>query len=281
MTDPALQSYIDTWLGARPARHQALPFVREAQRDRVLAWGALEHALFAAAYGISEVHVATAKLDWWGEELVGAVVSGGRHPVVKVLFADPSVRNIDPALWLAAIAAAQARLCQATPPDFATQLERSQTLHGALATLETRILFGADADPTRASRFASLDYLLQAISVVEENAAIDRLPLPMDRMARHHLDRDALTRDGPERRAAVGAQLHDILEQWRHAWTLPGPLGLFRGLDARLGQRWLRRALRGGSPLARLRDAQRGQTGLATLCMAWSAARDARAGQVD
>jgi len=281
MTDPTLHSYIDKWLAARPARHQAMPFLHAARRDTVLAFGALEHELMTATYGISEPQVAAAKLNWWGEELGGAVASGGRHPLTKTLFADPGVRDIDTALWLTPITSALTRLDQSTPPDFATQLERTETFHGSLAALETRIVFGPDADPARASRFASLDYLLQAISVVEENATIERLPLPMDRLARHHLDRDALTRDGPERRAAVTEHLRDILDPWRQAWQLPGPLSLFRGLDARLGQRWVRRALRSRQPLARLRHEQKRQTGIATLRLAWLAARAARAGQVD
>ncbi len=281
MTDPTLQGYIDKWLATRPARHQAMAFLPPERRDIVPALGALEHELVTATYGIAETQVAAAKLNWWGEELGGAVAGGGRHPLVKALFSDADVRAVDPSLWLAPVTTALARLDQATPPDFATQLARTEAFHGALAALETRILFGADADPARAGRIASLDYLLQAVSVTEENAAIERLPLPMDRLARHHLDRDALARDCPGRRAAVAEQLRDLLAAWQQARKLPGPLGLFRGLDARLGQRWARRALRSRQPLARLRHEQKRQTGMATLRLAWSAARAARAGRVD
>lgn len=277
MTDPTLHTYVDKWLAARPARHQALPFLRDTRRDIMLAFGALEHELASATYGIAEPEVAITKLNWWGEELGGAAASGGRHPLVKTLFADPAVRDIDPTLWLTPVMAALARQDQATAPDFATQLERTEAFHGALATLETRICFGVDADPARAARVASLDYLQQALSVIRENAATERLPLPMDRMARHHLDRNDLTGDGDACRAAVSEQLADLVAQWRLARQLPGPLSLFRGLDARLGQRWALRAARSGDPLTRLRHEQKRQTGFSTVRMAWSAARAARA----
>ncbi len=281
MTDPTLHGYIDKWLAARPARHQAQPFLPAPRRDALLIFGALEHELITATYGISDPQVAAAKLNWWGEELAGATVSGGRHPLIKALFADDDIRAIDPALWLAPVSAGLVRQDQSTAPDFATQLERTQAFHGAIAALETRITFGADGDPTRAGRFASLDYLLQAISVVEENVSVERLPLPMDRLARHDLDRNTLAKDSPQRRAAMAEHLQDILREWRSAWRLSGPVSLFRGLDARLGQRWLRRAVRNDHPLARLRHEQKHQTGMSTLRMAWAAARAARGAQVD
>lgn len=275
-TDPTLHTYVDKWLAARPARHQAQSFLRDSRRDTMLAFAALEHELVAATYGIAEPEVALTKLNWWGEELGGAAASGGRHPLVKTLFADASVRAIDPALWMAPVMAALTRQSQATAADFATQLKRTEAFHGTLATLETRICFGADADPARAARVASLDYLQQALSVIRENAAAERLPLPMDRMARHHLDRDGLTGDSAAYREAVSEQLADLLAQWRLARRLPGPLSLFRGLDARLGQRWTKHATRAKHPLARLRDEQKRQTGFSSVLMAWSAARAAR-----
>lgn len=276
MTDPTLHSYIDKWLSARPAQQLALPFVRDNRRDVYLALAALEQELATAAYGIGEPQVAVAKLNWWGEELGGAIASGGRHPLVKALFADPDVRAVDPVLWIAPVMAALAQLDLATSADFATQLDTAERFHGALAALETRIWFGPDADATRATRIASLDHLLQSATRLKENAANERLPLPMARLARHHLDRSGLESDSPERRAAMAAQLDDILTYWRQVWALPGPLSLFRGLDARLGQRWARHAARAGDPLARLRHAQTHQTGFSTLRLAWSAARAAR-----
>ncbi|HEX7340533.1 MAG TPA: squalene/phytoene synthase family protein [Rhodanobacteraceae bacterium] len=281
MTDPTLHTYIDKWLAARPARHQALPFLRTTRHDTILALGALEHEFIAATYSLSDPQVAAAKLNWWGEELGGATASGGRHPLVKVLFEDPAIRAVDPMLWLRPVTAALARLEESTATDFATQLQRTEAFHGALAALETRALFGPAADPARASRIASLDYLMQALSVVKENANAERLPLPMTRMARHHLDREGLVADSAERTVAVREQLADLATHYHAARKLAGPLSLFRGLDARLGERWVRHAVRSRQPLTALREAQKHQTGFTAVRLAWSAARAAPAVQVD
>lgn len=281
MTDPTLHTYIDKWLAARPARHQALPFLRTTRHDTIMALGALEYEFIAATYSISQPQIAAAKLNWWGEELGGAAASGGRHPLVKTLFDDPAIHAVDPMLWLRPVTAALARLEESTAADFATQLERTERFHGALAALETRICFGPDTDPARAARVASLDYLLQALSVLKENANAERLPLPMARMARHHLDRDALTSPSAERAAAVREQLADLATQWRAASRLAGPLSLFRGLDARLGERWTRRTAHANQPLFTLRERQKHQTGFTAVRLAWAAARAAPAIRID
>jgi phytoene synthase len=281
MSDPAVQSYIDKWLDARPAQRLSLPFLDPAQREVRLAMAAIEYELVNAAYAIAEPEAATTKLKWWAEELAGAVASGGRHPLVKVLFADARVRGFDPQLWLAPVTAALAQLDTATPADFATQLAQAQAFHGALAALETRLWFGPDAESERAARIASVDHLLHALSRLGEDASTHRLPLPMARLARHGLDREALAADTSARRAAMREQLTDIIEQWRAAWRQSGPLSVFRGLDARLDGHWLRTGRRARRPLTRLRQVQRHQMGPGTLRRAWSAARAANAVHVD
>jgi phytoene synthase len=281
MNDPAVQSYIDKWLDARPAQRLSLPFLDPAQREVHLALAALEHELVNAAYAIAEPEVAVTKLKWWAEELAGAVVSGGRHPLVKVLFADAPVRDFDPQLWLAPVTAALAQLDTATPADFPAQLAAAQAFHGALATLETRLWFGPTAEPVRAAAIASVDHLLTALGRLQNHPDAERLALPMTRLARHGLDREALGIDTPARREAVHEQLTDLSEQWRAAWRQPGPLSVFRGLDARLDGHWLRKTRRARQPLTRLRKVQHHQMGPGTLRRAWSAARAANTARVD
>lgn len=281
MSNPILQSYTDKWLAAHPAQQLSLSFLNTPQRDIRLALAALEQELVTAAYGISEPQVAATKLNWWAEELGGAIASGGRHPLTQTLFADETVRQIDASLWLAPVMAALRQLDDATAGDFAAQLAAAEAFHGALAALETRIWFGARAEPARAARVASLDHLLHALTRLKENASAERLPLPMARLARHGLDRESLTDDSPHRREAVHEQLVDLLDAWQEAFRLPGPLSIFRGLDARLDQRWTRQALRARQPLARLRHMQEHQAGFATLRLAWSAARACRAVRID
>lgn len=277
MTHPALQSFFDKWLQAHPAQSLALPFVDAARRELYLSLAALEQELVSAAYAITEPGVAAIKLNWWGEELGGAPASGGRHPLTQVLFADEAARAIDAMLWLNPVMAALKQLDTATPADFDAQLEATQAFHGALARLETRVWFGPDADPDKAMRMAVLDHILQATARLKENVSATRLPLPMSRLARHHLDRENLVNDSKDRRQALLAQLEDLDGHWREAWYRPGPLSLFRGLEARLGQRWIRHARRAADPLAGLRHCQKHQTGLATLRRAWASARSVRA----
>lgn len=277
MSDPAVQSYIDKWLEAHPAQRLSLPFLEPRQRELRLAWAALEQELVGATFGIREPAVAATKLNWWAEELTGAITSGGRHPLVKVLFGNDDARQLDASIWLAPALAALNELDAVTAADFHAQLEAAERFHAPLATLETRLWFGADADPTRATRTASLNHLLQRLARLKEHAGSGNLPLPMSRMARHGLDRAGLAEASDTRRRAVREQLDDLRNAWREARRLPGPLSLFRGLDDRMGMHWLNRALAARDPLVRLRHVQMHQTGFGTLYRAWVSARASRA----
>lgn len=276
MSDPVLHSHIDKWLAAHPAQRLSLAFIAPDRRDPYLAMAALQQELVTAAHDIRESQVAATKLHWWGEELSGAAVSGGRHPLVQALFADAAVRTIEPDLWLAPVMAGVKQLDAATASDFTGQLEMAESFHGALAALDTRLWFGPEADPAHAARIASLDHLMHALTRLNENAHAERLPLPMSRLARHGLDRESLTLDSDARRQAVRAQIDDLLQAWHDAPRLPGPLSSFRGLDERLGRHWLHQARRATDPLDRLRGVQRRQTGFTPLRHAWSAARASR-----
>lgn len=275
MTDTALQSYVDKWLAAQPAQRLALVFVDPPSRDASAALAALEQEWTASALGIREVQVAASKLQWWAEELAGAAASGGRHPLVRAVWAAPAARRVPVERWLAPVLAALAQLDVGTPADFDAQLQQAEPFNAALGALETAWWFGADADAARAARMATLGHVLRILSWLDRDAMIERLPLPlpMARLARHALDRDGLRSDSPARRDAVRAQLADLAGAWRQAWRLPGPLGPFRGLEARLGERLARRAATAADPLAVLRAGWASTGGPATVLRAWAAAR--------
>lgn len=268
----ALHSYIDKWLAAQPAQRVALAFVDPARCPGHIALAALEQELLGAAYGIREPHVAATKLNWWAEELADATQSGGRHPLTQVLFDDARATRIGTERWLAPVLAAMTQLDEGTAADFSAQLAAATQLHGALAALETAWWFGESAPPERAARAATLAHLLHALRRLDEDAERDRLPLPMASLARHGLGRDQLRRPGRARDAAVRDQLGDIATAWRDATRLPGPLSVFRAIEAREGERLARRAAAASDPLALL---QRGQPagGLPSAFAAWRAAR--------
>ena len=267
-----LQGFIDKWLAAQPQQRVALAFVDGRRHPGHVALAALEQELLSAAYGIREPQVAAAKLGWWAEELAGAAASGGRHPLTQLLFEDEQGRSIATELWLAPVLAAMAQLEQGTAADYRAQLEAAAPLHGALAALETAWWYGPGASPERAARVAVLNHLLHALLRLDADAERDRLPLPMARLARYGLDRAQLRRPGEARQAALQAQLQDLLEDWRAAASLPGPLSVFRTLEAAHARTLARRALRSGDVLATLQAGQ-ARTHWATPVRAWQAAR--------
>ncbi|MBB6245855.1 phytoene synthase [Rhodanobacter sp. A1T4] len=267
-----LQSFIDKWLAVQPQQRVALVFVDGQRHPGHIALAALEQELVAAAYGIREPQVAVAKLNWWAEELSGAVTSGGRHPLTQVIFDDERAHDIAGERWLAPVLAAMAQLEQGTAADFATQIIAAAPLHGALAALETAWWYGAEASPDRAARVAALNHLLYALLRLEQDADRDRLPLPMARLARHGLSRAQLRVPGDARQAAIKAQLDDLLASWRESSRLPGPLSVFRALESRHGQQLAQNAAGASDSLVALQSGQP-RTGLGTTIQAWNAAR--------
>ncbi|MBU6247785.1 MAG: squalene/phytoene synthase family protein [Xanthomonadaceae bacterium] len=271
-----LQSYVDKWLAVQPQQRVALVFVDPARHAGHIALAALEQELLGAAYGIREPQVAAVKLHWWADELAGATQSGGRHPLTQVLFDDERARAVPAELWLAPVHAAIAQLEEGTAADFPAQLAAAEPLHGALAALETAWWFGVDADPRRARRVAVLAHLGHALRRLQDDAERDRLPLPMARLARFGLSRDTLRSAGQARDQALRAQLGDLAAGWREAMALPGPLGVFRALEARESIRLARRAAGADDPLATLQRGLSGN-GFGLTLAAWGAARRWRA----
>jgi phytoene synthase len=267
-----LQSYVDKWLAVQPRQRIALAFVDPARYPGHVALAALEQELLSAAYGIREPQVAAVKLNWWAEELSGAAVSGGRHPLTQVLFDDERAQAVPAETWLAPVLAAMAQLEEGTASDFAAQVNAGEQLHGALAALETAWWYGASASSARAARVATLSHLLFALLRVEEDADRDRLPLPMARMARFGLSRAELRKAHPAREQAIRAQLQDLAGAWLEAERLTGPLSVFRSLEAEAGRALAGRAGKAPEPLAALRAGQ-ARSGLGTAWQAWQAAR--------
>ncbi|HUH54258.1 MAG TPA: phytoene synthase, partial [Rhodanobacter sp.] len=211
-------------------------------------------------------------LGWWAEELSGAASSGGRHPLTRVLFDDERAHAITAEQWVAPVLAAMAQLEQGTAADFAAQLDAAMPLHGALAALETAWWYGAAAPSDRAARLATLDHLLDALLRTDVDAGRDRLPLSMANLARHGLSRAQLGQASPARQHAIQDQLRELLQSWREAARLPGPLSVFRALASSHGVRMAQCAMRAPDALASL-GAERPRIRPMTAWRAWQAAR--------
>lgn len=267
-----LQSYVDKWLAVQPQQRIALTFVDPRRYAGHIALSALEQELLGAAYGIREPQVAAVKLNWWAEELAGAAQSGGRHPLTQVLFDDERAHALPTERWLAPVRAAIEQLEEGTAADFAAQVAAAGSMHGALAELETAWWYGTQASSLRASRVAALAHLLHALRRLQDDVERDRLPLPMARLARFGLSRSDLRSRSDARDQAVRAQLDELESAWRDAMALPGPLGVFRALEAREAMRLVKASRRAGDPLAALQRGLPGSSFGNTLA-AWGAAR--------
>lgn len=267
-----LQSYVDKWLAVQPQQRIALAFVDPRRYPGHIALAALEQELLGAAYGIREPQVAAVKLNWWAEELAGASQGGGRHPLTQVLFDDERAHALPTEYWLAPVRAAIGQLEEGTAADFATQVTAADPIHGALAELETAWWYGIGASGRRASRVAALAHLLHALRRLQDDVERDRLPLPMARLARFGLSRTDLRNRSAARDQAVRAQLDELASAWREAMAMPGPLGVFRALEAREARRLVRMARRADDPLATLQRGVSGH-GFGTTLAAWGAAR--------
>jgi phytoene synthase len=271
-SNAAWQGFIDKWLAAQPQQRVALVFVDGHRHPGHVALAALEQELLDAAYGIREPQVAAAKLGWWAEELSGAASSGGRHPLTQVLFDDERAQAITAEQWVAPVLAAMVQLEQGTAADFSAQLDAAMPLHGALAALETAWWYGAAASCDRAARLATLDHLLDALLRTEVDAGRDRLSLSMANLARHGLSRAQLGQASAARQQAIQDQLRELLQSWREAARLPGPVSVFRALASSYGMRMAQRAMRAPDALASL-AAERPRIHPVTTWRAWQAAR--------
>lgn len=275
MTDAAFQSYLDQWLASDPQQRVALGFLDPALRNGHVALAAFEREIVGAAYGISEAQVAAVKLNWWAEELSGARASGGRHPLTRVLFNQPQADVLPLELWIAPVLAAMGQLEEGTAADFPAQVAAASILHGALARLETAWWFSVGADTGRATVVATQAHLLGSLAMVDEHSEVERLALPMARMARFGLTRAGLRTDNPARRDAVRAQSGDIAQALRQAAPSSAPLSLFRAMTLRQARRRAEQAARATEPMAVLKQPQ-ALGGPSTALFAWQAARNSR-----
>lgn len=266
-----LDSQLESLFRARPELRLALPYLVTGEEAAQLALASIERQWVDAVYRIEEASVASSKLHWWADELRAAREGHTHHPLATALFVSERARAIEPSRWLQAVEAGLALREQAPARDFDEQVAVATRFHGVLAELETMLCFGPDADPTRAGRVASLGHLLSAQLHLGKSRSDNDL-LPMQRQARHGLDRNSQSQDTAARAAAVREQLVDLQKAFADAMSLAGPLSLARELGCHADRAQLRRALHAHEPLAVLAG-PRGRLGPAMAFKAWRAGR--------
>ncbi|MET0232814.1 MAG: phytoene synthase [Rhodanobacteraceae bacterium] len=271
-----LASFEAKWSAAYPAFALAQRFVRD-DREAKLAFACLVFEIEHAAFGIREAQPAAIKLQWWAEELMRAGRGEARHPLTQALGARIAASAVAPMLWQQAILAALSQRDPEPAADTAAWLDAYAPLYEPLGAAEST-LFGSDAAAT-----ASALALMRAL---RETAALPvalrdgKMPLPLDRLARHRLSRGDLSNASPARADALREQLRDLADRLRallaRSALAAHPPGVIRATMAAADAVRAIRASNATEPLAALDEAL-GRLSIPAVWSAWRAARRSRA----
>lgn len=270
MSASAFDDYLTQWRGANPRRALAWLFLRPDERTRYGALAALLQEWHKAAREVSEPQVAVAKLGWWREEMQRAAQGDARHPLTQALFADPRARAVPVAYWVAPVDALGMALAATPPADFAAQCAAAAPLADAAGALETRVWFGAAANPERAARVGLFTRLCTYLRALPAEVGRGRSPLPMHLLARHGLTIESLGQDSPARRAALRDQAQALQRGLADAAKMGGPLTLFRDVELQHDAASLRHAGNADEPLSALAS---NRHELSQALKTWRAAR--------
>ena len=277
MSDAPLHSHLQPWLAARPARLACMPFLRPEDADAACALAALEQAVLGVLADVREPQVADAKLRWWVEEMAAVPAGTARHPLTQVLARHAAAGRMETALWKHPGEAALAVVAAATPVDDAAQWAQALAVCAPWAALEAAWWRSPGVDSDEAAQAAALAWLVGDLLRLPQRCREQRLPLPMQRLARHALARDDLAADTPARRAAVREQCAALAAHAAGIRRENAALPLLRGFDLRLDARALRQVAHHADPLPALAH-RHGDPGPFALLAAWQAARASRAG---
>jgi phytoene synthase len=271
-----LASFDAKWSQAYPEFALAQRFVR-GDREAKVAFACLVFEIEHAAFGIREAQPAAIKLQWWAEELMRAGKGEARHPLTQALGTRTAASAVPPALWQRAIIAALAQRDPDPAADSAAWLDAYAPLYAPLGAIEST-LFGSDASAT-ANALALMRALREtaALPVVLRDG---KLPLPLDRLARHRLSRGDLSNASPERSEALREQLRELGERLRallaRGAIATHPLGVVRATMAAVDAARAVTASKASEPLAALSEAL-GRLSIPAVWSAWRAARRSHA----
>lgn len=269
----AFDSFAAKLAQAHPAFPIVRVFVAPAARDATTALECLVHELAQTAFYLPEASVAATKLQWWRDELARASRGEARHPVTRAL--GDTARGIDVAAGDALVVATLALREAGPPPDFATQRSLAERIYAPIARLEQSVSGIAEAGATESGAIATLharalSHLVRELARTPFDDEEMRATLPLNRLARHQLTREALAQPGEARNAAVRDQLADIAQGL--AAIDPAGASLVTRVRWRLDRALVAAAGRARDPLPVL---WRG-LGRAPLSTFWHAWREAR-----
>jgi len=268
MADQGFAEFERKWLDAWPENRIVAVFLDPGQRVLDHAFYALIHELSRTAFYLHEPHVASAKLQWWRQELADGAAGRARHPLTQVLFAHAQARAVDVALWPMLGAAA---LTQVEPPAAATfdqLLDRHAPYYEVIACIESALLLAGPGTSANATLW-TLSHLLHSVREWHDGGA----SAPLNLLARHGLTRAKLAEASPARvgllRDLLGEIERGLAAEDTHA---PRPLG--RRVRLALDRTLVAGALKAADPLRYLQVSARAGH-WRSLWTAWREARKA------
>lgn len=187
-TTSALDSFLGKWQQRWPEWSLVEPFIAADQRERVLAWFALQQECEDIYNASGDTTAVDAKLAWWGEELRSWAGQRSRHPLGRLL--EP-VR----APW-AQLADALPSLLQARTAlaDAAQARQSLQPWAQAVVAVEA-VLFGQRAAAATAQCAVVTQMLAQRLDRLGQAAVPQDVP-------------------GEDSHSAIAAWAADLLAQW-------------------------------------------------------------------
>jgi 15-cis-phytoene synthase len=268
MSADAIASFEAKWTLAHPELPLALRFEQAAVRPLVSAFACLCFELGHAAFHIVEPEVAATKLQWWSEELSGLSQGRVRHPLTGLLAERASNDGLAGAGWTAVVAGAFFQRESAPASTLDELLAAYRRFYLPLADIEAT-LFERPHAPALAQA-AVLSRALNEVVRLPETLARDRLPLPLDVLARHQLSRGDLGQPGKKRDDALREYLATLAQAMQAADR--SGLSPLHCIRLHADQERCRRAAKAADPLAEsARNLDR--LPLSSAWVGWRAAR--------
>lgn len=193
----ALASFEDKWSLAHPELLLSLRFVQPEARAVVSALSCLGFEVGLAAYSVTEAGVAASKLHWWAEELALLPAAKARHPLTQVLAASNALRALPAESWQVWIASAFAQREAAPARSLAELIAGYRLFQEPLAQIQS-VLY-PDLSVDSEAQAGGMSRVVQHSMHLAESLTAERLPLPLDLLARHGISRSELAVADPRR----------------------------------------------------------------------------------